>query len=104
MRIKYIFFFCCLASAATLHANEKLPLDVKKFIEKRDSCDHFRGEVPDPDETERMRSVQREIKHYCTGTDNKLALLKKKYVTNAVIAERLSRYEPEIEAKRMPAR
>lgn len=80
-------------------AKEKLPPDVLKFTQKRDSCDHFRGELPDPDEKERMREVIKEIDKFCTGTDKKLASLKKKYESNPDIVARLAKYEPEIEAK-----
>ncbi len=86
-------------AAPPLYAKEVLPNDVRKFVQTRDSCDHFRGEMPDPDEKERMREVIKELDRFCTGTDAKLASLKRKYRANTGITRRLSTYEPGIEGK-----
>ena len=41
-----------------LQAADQLPREVQKVIEQRDTCEHFRGEIPDPEDlTERMREV-----------------------------------------------
>jgi hypothetical protein len=90
------------ASVQTLHAAEPLPHDVQQFIEQRDSCEHFRGEVPQPDEGERMEEVSRQFDKYCRGTDKKLAILKKKYSKDAAVRKRLAEYELKIESE--PAR
>ncbi|MDT1898499.1 hypothetical protein FPK53_21545, partial [Acinetobacter baumannii] len=52
-------------------ADKELPTDVAKYVEQREGCDHFRGEVPDPPDAGRMREVEREIRKLCTGTDKK---------------------------------
>jgi hypothetical protein len=86
-------------AAPALYAKEVLPSDVRKFVQTRDSCDHFRGEVPDPEEKERMREVVKQLDRFCKGTDRKLASLKTKYRANAGITRRLSTYESAIEGK-----
>jgi hypothetical protein len=78
-------------------AQPALPKDVEQFVAKREGCDHFRGEIPDPDQKQRMREVNRELKSLCTGTDNALARLKAKYANNAVVMQTLGEFEPQIE-------
>jgi hypothetical protein len=81
------------ASAALLvlpvMALEALPKDVEQFITKREGCDHFRGEIPEPGQKKRMREVSREIKRLCTGTDKALSQLKMKYAKDKAVLQRL---------------
>jgi hypothetical protein len=79
-------------------AQETLPKDVERFIEKREGCDHFRGEIPDPEQKPRMREVNREMTRFCSGTDMALFGLKRKYAKDDVVMERLGEFEPHIEA------
>lgn len=65
-----------LSWAGLVHAGERLPAEVQRFIERRDSCDHFRGEIPDPEETQRMNEVLRQIDLSCTGTDRETRINK----------------------------
>ncbi len=74
----------------------KIPIDVAKFIERRDLCDHFRGEEP-YDEKRRL-FLEKNTIEYCTGTDKELATLKLKYKNNRHIIEKLETYEDKIEA------
>jgi hypothetical protein len=74
-----VLVLVCLLSPVSLLARERLPGEVRQFIERRESCDHFRGEVPDPSSKPRMKDVNREIRRLCIGTDKKLARLKQKY-------------------------
>ena len=74
---------------------EELPAEVVTFIERRDLCDYFRGE--EPYDEERRKFLKKNIIEYCTGTDNQLANLKKKYSGNPVVIDRLSVYEENIE-------
>jgi hypothetical protein len=81
------------------HAVEvKLPADVTRFVAQREGCDHFRGEVPDPPNAQRMREIEREVHKLCTGTDKKLDKLKRKYARNQAVLKRLSEFEDNIEA------
>jgi len=88
-----------LFSCSSIFAAEKLPNDVRKFIAQRDECDHFRGELPEPEEAERMREVTGQIAKHCRGTDRRLRLLKKKYGSDANVKKRLNVYDEQIEPR-----
>jgi len=75
-----------------------LPTDVARFIEKRDGCDHFRGE--EPYDAERREFLLKNMNKLCKGTDRQLARLKKKYAQQPAIMEKLSDYDEQIEAGR----
>lgn len=77
--------------------DEKIPADVLQFIQSRDSCDHFRSEIPAPEEIERMMEVVAEIQKFCAGTDKELASLKRKYGATPHALDSLLTYDPEIE-------
>jgi len=78
-------------------ADERFPGDVQRFIDRREGCDHMRGEVPEPGDTERMREVEREIMKLCKGTDEELARLRKKYIWKPSVMRRLDEYGPGIQ-------
>ena len=84
-----------LMPVAPALADEPLPSDVQRFIDRREGCDHMRGEVPEHGEKQRMREVNREIEKLCKGTDKKLAQLKKKYAMNLSVMRRLDEFEPD---------
>ena len=88
-----------LFSLSPVFAAEKLPNDVRQFIAQRDACDHFRGELPDPEEAERMREVTGQIEKRCRGTDRRLRSLKKKYGSDAKVKKRLNVYDGQIEPR-----
>ncbi|WP_076591850.1 hypothetical protein [Herminiimonas arsenitoxidans] len=79
-------------------AQSKFPADVARFIEKRDGCDHFRGE--EPYDEERRKFLLDNITALCTGSDNKLAQLKKKYAGRPDVIGKLNEYELRIETGR----
>ncbi|NIA53885.1 hypothetical protein HAV22_09525 [Massilia sp. TW-1] len=96
----------CLSLWVPFHpvlANERLPGDVRNFIDQREGCDHMRGELPDPVDKHRARRLQRETQTLCNGTDQKLAQLKKKYAKNSSVMQRLDAFEPAIKEVRKPA-
>ena len=78
-------------------ADELLPREVQRFIDRREGCDHMRGEMPGPG-TQRAREVSREIQKLCNGTDKEVARLKKKYAKNPSVMQRLDEFESAIEA------
>jgi hypothetical protein len=102
-----IAMFCALATSQASctqippeqpgQTNATLPSDVVKYIDKRDLCDHFRGEIPDPSDKTRMEQVNKAIDQYCSGTDAKLASLKAKYKDSKTVQDALSEYDPHIE-------
>lgn len=77
------------------HAAGPLPEDVAKFIERRDLCDHFRGE--EPYDQERKAFLDKSINASCPGTDQELAGLRAKYKHDAAILEHLAPYASAIE-------
>ncbi len=82
------------ASAAIGQA--RLPEDVARFIERRDECDHFRGEAPY--DSKRREFLERQTLELCAGSDKQLAELKKKYARDGTVMKRLDEYEAEIES------
>jgi hypothetical protein len=88
-----------LAAAALLAACAGAPAtpDLATFLERRATCDHFRGEVPDPPDPERLREVQKGIADSCTGTDAQLAALKQRYRDDPVVAKQLAQFEDRVE-------
>ena len=71
--------------------------DLATFLDRRATCDHFRGEIPDPPDAARMREIEQQTTQYCTGTDAQLALLKKRYRDNPAVMKQLDELEPRIE-------
>jgi len=71
--------------------------DVARFIERRDGCDHFRGE--EGYDAARRRELAAQIRKLCSGTDGELAKLKRKHAKNRDLMARLDQYEPAIELR-----
>ncbi len=86
--------FTCIVSLG--YADPEWPEDVATFKERRDLCDHFRGE--EPYNAERRGFLAERVRTYCTGTDRELARLKAKYKDDDVVNAILGRYEEVIEA------
>jgi hypothetical protein len=99
--MKFLFsFFISSAIGLTIASNAKaltddLPSDVKAFDTKRVNCLHFLGE--EPYNAERKAELIKNVKNYCTGTDKKLARLKKKYSKNAAVLAKLNTYDVDIQ-------
>lgn len=88
----------CFGPNSAVAADTRLPSDVARFVAQREGCDHFRGEIPDPPDKQRMREIEREIRKLCTGTDKKLDKLKRKYAGNQAVLKRLNEFEESIES------
>lgn len=95
---KLLILLALLTPGPAALADSQLPQDVQKFVDRREGCDHMRGEIPDPSEKQRMKEVNREIEKLCKGTDRQLVQLKKKYASNKPIMQRLNEFEEGIEA------
>jgi hypothetical protein len=95
--MKLRIFFCIFAAFFSLQvsAAANFPADVRKFIDRRDGCDHFRGE--EPYDEERRKFLNKKMKNLCAGTDKQLARLKRKYRQNVKIIKKLNEYEEVIE-------
>ncbi|NHZ40250.1 hypothetical protein [Massilia aquatica] len=101
--MKNTIFVFLLAASTICHAQEtaRLPKDVVKFMERRDGCDYFRGEVVNVDDRKRLQDIIRKANSLCRGTDKQLAKLRKKYAANAAVIDGLKDYEETVNA---PAR
>jgi hypothetical protein len=86
---------CSLFLACPATAQPRFQAGVERYVERRDICDHFRGE--EPYDEERREFLHRRLVEFCAGTDKELAELKHKYRNNKAVTERLNRYEPFIE-------
>lgn len=84
-----------LLTSASAHAAGTLPEDVARYIDRREACDHWRGE--DGYDAEREAEILRGICQSCPGSDAGLARLKKKYTANQDVQKRLAEFEPNIE-------
>jgi len=105
MRRAALWLLLCALSPAA-RAENPLPPDVQAFVEQRDICDHFRGEPYEgpsdgetPAQTERRAFVIASQQKYCSGTDKRLAELKRKYRDDSKVLDRLNRYEERIEPR-----
>ena len=76
-----------------------LPPDVNRFIDRRETCDHLRGEFPDPPNPQRVQELTEGIAASCTGTDAQLARLKERYRNDLAVTRRLDAFEAAIEKK-----
>jgi hypothetical protein len=76
-------------------AQSRLPPDVIRFAERRDACDHFRGE--EAYDAERRKFLEDRVRQLCTGTDGRLQALKHKYARQPKILRKLNGYETQIE-------
>ena len=72
------------------------PQEVTSFMVDRDSCDHFRGE--EPYDNERRVYLAESIAELCTGSDARLALLRRRYAGNPSVIAALRGYDDRIEA------
>ena len=69
--------------------------DVDAFMQRREMCDHFRGE--DAYNQARAKEIDAGVKEYCTGTDKELEGLKAKYAKDPKVMDELGGYEDPIE-------
>ena len=83
--------------AAQMEPRSSTPDDVAQFVERRQTCDHFRGE--EPYSPERRAEIEAASEKFCRGTDRELAALRSKYQNNAGILKILDAFENDIEAR-----
>ena len=61
----------------------------------RDGCDHFRGE--EPHDAERRAYIAESVAELCTGTDARLAMLRRRYAADPSVIAALKGYEDRVE-------
>lgn len=71
------------------------PTDLRRFLERREECDHWRGEAGY--DKARQADIDRGVCRTCTGTDAELARLRKKYRANPGVMDLLDELEDRIE-------
>jgi hypothetical protein len=76
-------------------AATRLPQDVSQFVQRREACDHFRGE--EPYDAARRADLAQKLRQLCTGTDLQLRALKQKYRNRPSVMSKLGDYDPAIE-------
>ena len=84
---------------SSAHAQE-LPEEVARFLEERKACEHFLGEPVEgrtPEQRERRDFVADSIDIYCSGTDKRLAALKRRYARNRPAMAELRPLEQKLE-------
>ena len=79
-------------------ASPQVPADVAGFVERRDICDHLRGE--EPCNAERRAELAAGTEKYCRGTDRELAALRLKYRESPSAIAALRDFEETIEARK----
>ncbi len=93
---KFHLYLALMQLPIAVLAQDYLPRDVQRFVDRREGCDHMRGEV------DRANELSREIRKLCGGTDKEMAQLKLKYAANSTIMQVLDQFEPGIEAAEAP--
>lgn len=73
----------------------RFPDEVTDFMVTRDGCDHFRGE--EPYDAERRAYIEDNVRQLCSGTDARLADLRRRYRSDAEVIAALRSYEDQIE-------
>lgn len=90
----------CGITSVAVAESKGLPQEVKSYIAERNICDHFRGEPIEgnsPEQIERREFVADSLDIYCSGSDKRLAALKRRYKNNRAAMDKLSQYEERIE-------
>ena len=100
---KSSLFLSIVLSQSFAHAAHPLPKDVSTYIDRRATCYHMAGEIPDPSEKQRLREVIREINKQCKGLDTSKLQMEKKYASNRIVAARLSKLAADTDAAPVPA-
>lgn len=72
-----------------------LRADVVAFRQRRDECDHFRGE--EPYDAERAAFLHAALARTCKGTDAELAGLRKRYARDRAALRALVDYDPNVD-------
>jgi hypothetical protein len=81
----------CLAllmPALSAVAQDYLPREVQRFLDRRENCDQMRRAAPE---------AREKLLKLCMGTDKELAQLKRKYGANSTIMQILNQFEAAIE-------
>ena len=96
----FILILSVLFVSNVVAEGNQLPPEIRDYIYERNLCEHFRGESHEgdsPDQIERRKFVFESLEIYCAGTDRRLAALKRRYLNNIVVMDKLNIYEEQAE-------
>jgi hypothetical protein len=94
-------FVGCTAQAYDPAASQAVPEEVEAFLRERELCDHFRNEPIEgigKEADERRSFVLQSLDIYCSGTDKRLAALKRRFASHPNVMSALNEIEESIEA------
>ncbi len=95
--IRFALIILCTTACAPLKTGgASLPSDVTAFIERREACDHFRGE--EGYDAQRIKFLNTAMARTCTGSDARLRKLRAKYANASSVIAALEHYDADIEA------
>lgn len=101
MAMRALILLALISVFAVAEAGPKpLPKEVKAFITERSICDHFRGEPYEgnsSEQRERHLFIMDSLDIYCSGTDRRLAALKRRYKNNRSVMLELNKFEEKVE-------
>ena len=80
-----------LLALALAASSASLPPAVTRFIERREGCDHWRGEFSE--DPVRRRQIEAGARQACTGSDRELDRLRRVYRRNPAVRDALKDYE-----------
>ncbi|MEO5689033.1 MAG: hypothetical protein ABIR54_16870 [Burkholderiaceae bacterium] len=93
-RLTLCVALACVAGCTTPPATP----DLATYLDRRSTCDHLRGEFPDPPDPVRAREIVQLTDQYCAGSDAQLAALKVRYRDDVAVTKQLDALEPRIES------
>lgn len=93
--MRHLLSVLVAVSSTFVAAAQPLPADVRVFVDRREQCEHWRGEYSE-DEA-RIAEINAKACAACLGTDAQLARLRKKYAADAGAKAALAKYEAKIE-------
>lgn len=88
-----------LASCATTPGPADCRPALNDFLERREICDHLRGEIPDPDDPNGLQAAIAAINQQCQGTDEALRRMKARCASDPDAMAQLNALAPRIERK-----
>jgi len=80
-----------LTAAVASAPQRPLPPEIRRFIDKRDTCEHWIGE--EGYDAARQREINRNVRQSCTGVDRELDRLRRVYRRNPRVLAALKDYD-----------
>jgi hypothetical protein len=91
---RFLMCVVLLIPSLSVVAQDYLPRDVQRFMNRREDCDQVRRAAPD---------FREKLLKLCMGTDKELVQLKRKYAPNSTIMQILNQFEAGVEVAEVPS-